>query len=56
MKSEVTVSLEDHGADETMMTIEHEQLPPGQVSPHELGWAAVAAQLAEALRGCGAGP
>ncbi len=54
VRSEVTVSLEDHGADETMMTIEHEQLPPGQVTPHELGWAAVAVQLAEALGGAGA--
>src|SRR5712691_10277218 len=54
VRSEVTVSLEDHGADETMMTIEHEQLPPGQVMPHELGWAAVAVQLAEALGGAGA--
>ena len=28
VQSLVTVTLEEHGGDETMMTIEHEQLPP----------------------------
>jgi uncharacterized protein YndB with AHSA1/START domain len=54
VQSEVTVLLEDHGPDQTLMTIEHEQLPPEQVDGHERGWDAVAGQLGEALgaRGC----
>ena len=51
VRSEVTVILEDHGADQTLMTIEHEQLPPEEVSPHQRGWEAIAAQLGEAVRG-----
>jgi uncharacterized protein YndB with AHSA1/START domain len=51
VQSEVRVILEDHGADETLMTIEHEQLPPGQADPHRRGWEAIAVQLGEALRG-----
>ena len=38
-----------HGADQTLMTIEHEQLPADQVDPHQRGWDAIATQLAEAL-------
>jgi uncharacterized protein YndB with AHSA1/START domain len=53
VQSEVTVILEDHGTDQTMMTIEHEQLPPGQVEPHQRGWDAIAAQLGDAFRGRG---
>ena len=53
MQSEVTVILEDHGPGETLMTIEHEQLPPGQADPHQRGWAAIAVQLGEALRARG---
>jgi hypothetical protein len=34
-----------------MMTIEHEQLPPEQVSGHRRGWGAIVVQLGEALRG-----
>ena len=49
VQSVVTVTLDHHGADETMMTIEHEQLPPGQVDGHSRGWAAIAAQLDEVL-------
>ena len=49
VQSEVTVILEHHGADRTLMTIEHEQLPPGQVDPHQHGWEAIAAQLGGAL-------
>jgi len=49
VQSEVTVILEDHGADQTLMTIEHERLPAGQVDPHQRGWAAIAVQLGEAL-------
>jgi hypothetical protein len=33
-----------------MMTIEHEQLPPEQVSSHRRGWGAIVVQLGEALR------
>jgi hypothetical protein len=43
--SEVTVILEQHGTDETMMTIEHEQLPSGEVDNHQRGWGAIAVQL-----------
>jgi hypothetical protein len=32
-----------------MMTIEHEQLPPGQADDHARGWAAIAARLDEVL-------
>ncbi len=49
VQSEVTVILQDHGADQTLMTIEHEQLPADQVDPHQRGWDAIAAQLVEAL-------
>jgi uncharacterized protein YndB with AHSA1/START domain len=49
VQSEVTVILEDHGTDQTLMTIEHEQLPAGQVDEHQRGWEAIATQLDEAL-------
>ncbi len=49
MQSLVTVTLEDHGADETMMTIEHEQLPPGEADSHRRGWDTIAVQLGGAL-------
>jgi uncharacterized protein YndB with AHSA1/START domain len=49
VQSEVTVILQDHGADQTLMTIEHEQLPAGQVDEHQRGWEAIATQLDEAL-------
>jgi uncharacterized protein YndB with AHSA1/START domain len=49
VQSEVTVILEDHGADETLMTIEHEQLPADEVDNHQRGWGAITVQLAEAL-------
>ena len=49
VQSEVTVILEDHRADQTLMTIEHEQLPGGQVDPHQRGWGVIAAQLGAAL-------
>ena len=51
VQSLVTVSLEARGEGETMMTIEHEQLPPEQVDSHQRGWGAIAAQLGEALPG-----
>jgi uncharacterized protein YndB with AHSA1/START domain len=48
VQSLVTVTLEDHGADETVMTIEHEQLPPEEIGSHRRGWATIAIQLGEA--------
>ncbi len=39
VQSEVTVSLEGHGPDQTLMTIEHAQLPASQVDPHQCGGA-----------------
>jgi uncharacterized protein YndB with AHSA1/START domain len=53
MQSLVTVTLTDHGADETMMTIEHEQLPPEQAISHQRGWGTIAIQLSDAIRGRG---
>jgi uncharacterized protein YndB with AHSA1/START domain len=50
VQSLVTVTLEACGADETMMTIEHKQLPPAQVDSHRHGWGTIAVQLAEAIR------
>ena len=50
-QSLVTVTLEARGADETMMTIEHEQLPPEEVDTHQHGWGTIAVQLGGALRG-----
>lgn len=49
VQSEVTVTLEERGAGETMMTIEHVQLPPEEAGSHQRGWGAIAAQLAAAL-------
>jgi uncharacterized protein YndB with AHSA1/START domain len=50
VQSLVTVTLEDHGADETMMTIEHEQLPPEEVDSHQHGWGTIAVQLGGVIR------
>jgi uncharacterized protein YndB with AHSA1/START domain len=50
VQSVVTVTLENHGTAETMMTIEHEQLPPDQVDTHQRGWGAISLQLEAALR------
>jgi uncharacterized protein YndB with AHSA1/START domain len=50
VQSLVTVTLTDHGADETMMTIEHEQLPPEQADSHRRGWGMIAIQLGDAIR------
>jgi uncharacterized protein YndB with AHSA1/START domain len=49
VQSVVTVTLDDHGPDETMMTIEHEQLPADKRDDHRDGWTAISAQLGEAL-------
>ena len=50
VQSLVTVTLAAHGTDETMMTIEHEQLPPEEVDNHERGWGTIAVQLRDAIR------
>jgi uncharacterized protein YndB with AHSA1/START domain len=50
VQSLVTVTLEDHGAGETMMTIEHEQLPPEEVAGHRQGWGTIAVQLGGVIR------
>jgi uncharacterized protein YndB with AHSA1/START domain len=49
VQSLVTVILEDHGTDETMMTIEHEQLPSAELDSHRRGWGTIAVQLSEVL-------
>jgi hypothetical protein len=46
----VTVTLEALGPDQTMMTIEHEQLPPAEAENYQNGWAAVAVQLGQVIR------
>jgi uncharacterized protein YndB with AHSA1/START domain len=51
VQSLVTVILEDHGGDETMMTIEHEQLPLEEVDSHQHGWGTIAGQFGDAIRG-----
>jgi uncharacterized protein YndB with AHSA1/START domain len=43
--SVVTVLLEPHRDDHTVMTIHHAQLPPFQFDSHDRGWAKVAEQL-----------
>ena len=54
VESVVTVTLEALGADQTVMTIEHDRLPADLTDRHEAGWAAIAAQLEEALAAAGA--
>ena len=50
VQSLVTVTLEARGADETMMTIEHEQLPPEEAGSHQHGWGTIAVQLGGTIR------
>ena len=49
-QSVVTVTFEPVDGDRTLMTIEHELLPPPLVLQHEGGWASIAAQLDAAVR------
>jgi hypothetical protein len=51
VQSLVTITLENHGVSETMMTVEHEQLPPEEVDSHQRGWGTITLQLGEALCG-----
>ena len=43
--SVVTVTLQPHGQGQTLMTIEHTQLPPKWTSDHQQGWSHIAGQL-----------
>jgi len=47
----VTVTLEPHGDESTLMTIHHAQLPPTVVDGHTNGWTLIAAQLESGLTG-----
>ncbi len=47
--SVVTVTLEPHGRDQTLMTIRHALLPPPEADAHAQGWTRVAAQLDDRL-------
>jgi uncharacterized protein YndB with AHSA1/START domain len=49
VESMVTVTLDEVGDDETVMTIEHSGLPDGLAERHEAGWFAIAEQLASEL-------
>jgi uncharacterized protein YndB with AHSA1/START domain len=51
-ESVVTVTLEPHGDEETLMTtIHHELLPIDLVEGHRSGWARIAQQLEDSLGG-----
>jgi uncharacterized protein YndB with AHSA1/START domain len=41
----VTVDLQPHGDEETLMTIRHERLPVDLVDGHQRGWTLIAGQL-----------
>ncbi len=43
--SVVTVLFEPHGDGHTLMTIQHDQLPPKLVDGHQRGWTAIGQQL-----------
>jgi uncharacterized protein YndB with AHSA1/START domain len=59
ISSIVTVSFArhgpDHGAEETLMTIDHTLLAPELVDQHRRGWAAIADQLNDVLSHSGRG-
>ena len=46
----VTVTIEPDGAGASIMTIEHELLPPALAQQHARGWTAIATQLETRLR------
>lgn len=50
IQSVVTVTIEPDGAEASIMTIEHELLPPALVQQHARGWALITTQLASRLR------
>jgi uncharacterized protein YndB with AHSA1/START domain len=45
----VTVTLEPHGEEETIMTIHHAPLPPASVGDYRQGWAEIGEKLEERL-------
>lgn len=45
----VTIRLEPHGRDQTLMTIDHSRLPEAEVPDHASGWTEIAAQLTRRL-------
>ncbi len=49
MQTVVRVTIDPDGAGASVMTIEHELLPPALVQQHAQGWAAIARQLRAAL-------
>lgn len=49
-KSVVTVTFEPHGDGQTLMTIEHAQLPVGTRDDHDRGWTLIAEQLDRKLQ------
>jgi uncharacterized protein YndB with AHSA1/START domain len=44
-ESVVTVNLDPHGEDETLITIEHQRLPEHVARDHEQGWSSIASKL-----------
>ena len=46
----VTVTIEPDGAGTSLMTIEHELLPPALMPQHAHGWAVISVQLQSRLR------
>jgi hypothetical protein len=50
IQSVVTVTIERDGAEASIMTIEHELLPPALVRRHAHGWTAISTQLESRLR------
>ena len=53
IQSVVTVTIEPDGTEASIMTIEHELLPPALVQQHAHGWTVISTQLASRL--CSAG-
>ena len=49
IQSVVTVTIEPDGDEASIMTIEHELLPPDLVQQHALGWTVISTQLASRL-------
>jgi uncharacterized protein YndB with AHSA1/START domain len=50
IQSVVTVTIEPDGAGASIMTIEHQLLPPSLIPQHAHGWAVIATQLGSRLR------
>ena len=50
VQSVVTVTIDPDGAEASIMTIEHELLPPALIRQHAQGWAVITTQLESCLR------